>query len=47
MKQGIGLILCICACARSSPPPEYQGMIELHERVLAFEVPGRLKELLR
>jgi HlyD family secretion protein len=35
-----------CACARgTSGGREYQGVLELHERVLSFEVPGRIKEL--
>ena len=34
------------ACARGGEKPrEYQGIVELHERVLSFEVSGRVKEL--
>jgi HlyD family secretion protein len=39
------LLLCACACARTPPAAGYQGVIELHERVLSFEVSGRVKEL--
>jgi HlyD family secretion protein len=42
--KGFLLLFCACACARTAPPPEYQGVIELHERVLSFEVSGRVKE---
>ena len=45
MMRAAGLILCACACTRSAPAPEYQGVVELHERVLSFEVSGRVKEL--
>ncbi len=40
-------LLAICACARGQEPArrEYQGVVELHERTLSFEVPGRVKEL--
>ena len=38
-----------CACARGGTGEgaarEYQGVVELHERVLAFEVAGRVREL--
>ena len=38
-----------CACARggtaSGQARQYQGVVELHERVLAFEVAGRIREL--
>jgi HlyD family secretion protein len=43
--KSIGLLLCACACARTPATPAYQGVIELHERVLSFEVSGRVKEL--
>jgi HlyD family secretion protein len=41
------VLLCCLACARgaSRGPPEYQGVLELHERVLGFEVAGRVREL--
>jgi multidrug resistance efflux pump len=42
----IAAVLCACACARGPERPrEYQGVIELHERVLSFEVTGRVQEL--
>lgn len=38
--------LC-CTCARDAPggAREYQGVVELHQRLLAFEVAGRVREL--
>jgi multidrug resistance efflux pump len=40
------LALLLLACARGeSSKREYQGVVELHERVLSFEVAGRVKEL--
>lgn len=41
------LFLSCLACARgaSRAPREYQGVLELHERVLGFEVGGRVREL--
>jgi multidrug resistance efflux pump len=40
------LALLLLACARGeSAKREYQGVVELHERVLSFEVAGRVKEL--
>ena len=39
------LLLCASACARTPPAAGYQGVIELHERVLSFEVSGRIQEL--
>lgn len=48
MRGLIATALC-CACARGAPDAsgarEYQGVVELHERVLAFEVAGRVREL--
>ena len=42
------LALC-CACARggtgADEARQYQGIVELHQRVLAFEVAGRVREL--
>jgi len=43
MKRA-ALLICACACSRAAPPAENQGVIELHERVLSFEVSGRVKE---
>jgi multidrug resistance efflux pump len=43
--KNLGLLLCAFACARAPKAPEYQGVLELHERVLSFEVSGRVKEL--
>jgi HlyD family secretion protein len=38
------LTLLAAACtARADNPPGYQGVVELEERVLGFEVPGRLR----
>jgi len=40
------LALLLLACARGeSAKREYQGVVELHERLLSFEVAGRVKEL--
>jgi multidrug resistance efflux pump len=40
------LALLLLACPRGeSAKREYQGVVELHERVLSFEVAGRVKEL--
>ena len=39
------LLLGAIACSRAPRPAEYQGIVELHERVLSFEVSGRIKEL--
>jgi len=45
MKRCMILALLL-GCARSNGTGrEYQGVVELHERVLSFEVSGRLKEL--
>jgi multidrug resistance efflux pump len=39
-------LLVAAACTREkSAAAEYQGVVELHERVLSFEVAGRVKEL--
>ncbi|HZR10253.1 MAG TPA: HlyD family efflux transporter periplasmic adaptor subunit [Myxococcales bacterium] len=45
MKTAGLLLLCACACARTPATAGYQGVIELHERVLSFEVSGRIREL--
>ena len=40
------ILASACACAGGKDGgKEYQGVIELHERVLSFEVSGRVKEL--
>lgn len=39
------VILLVAACDRGAEPAGYQGVIELDERVLAFEVPGRVTTL--
>ena len=46
MKR-LGLFLLALSCARggASDKREYQGVVELHERTLAFEVPGRVLSL--
>jgi HlyD family secretion protein len=39
-------VAAACACARgTSAGREYHGVLELHERVLSFEVTGRVREL--
>ena len=46
MKHAILLLAAAAACSRSGgDAAEYQGVIELHERILSFEVTGRVKEL--
>lgn len=45
IKNAAALLLAFAAagCAkRSAPPPGYQGVVELDERVVAAEVPGRV-----
>lgn len=43
IKNGvIALSLVIAACDREEEQAGYQGVVELDERVLAFEVPGRV-----
>jgi HlyD family secretion protein len=37
--------LLVAACNRSRTPREYQGVVELHERVLSFELQGRVQAL--
>jgi HlyD family secretion protein len=45
MKR-VCLLVCALACAREqSSARDSQGVVELHERVLSFEVAGRVKEL--
>jgi HlyD family secretion protein len=38
-------VLAIAACDRGDVPAGYQGVVELDERVLAFEVPGRVTQV--
>lgn len=38
----LGLALLAAACDRGEEPAGYQGVVELDERVLSFEVPGRV-----
>ena len=45
MKRALLLLLAACAAQKPDGPPEYQGVVELHERTLAFEMPGRVLEL--
>ena len=42
IKNALIAILVLAACDREQEPAGYQGVVELDERVLAFEVPGRL-----
>lgn len=36
----------VAACAHAAaPPPGFQGVVELDERVVAFEVPGRVQDV--
>jgi HlyD family secretion protein len=37
--------LVVSACDRGEGPAGYQGVVELEERVLAFEVPGRITQM--
>jgi HlyD family secretion protein len=45
--RAVAAALLACACARGAEKGarEYQGVIELHERVLSFELGGTVKEL--
>ena len=36
------LLVLAAGCTRDEVPPGYQGVVELDERLLAFEVPGRV-----
>lgn len=46
MIKNWGLLILACAaCDREAVPTGYQGVVELDERVLAFEVPGRVATL--
>ena len=43
MKKNVAIALLLAACGqKAGAPPGYQGIVELDERVLAFEVPGRV-----
>lgn len=43
---GLTALLALAGCARDPHPrDELQGVVELHQRVLGFEVPGRLATL--
>jgi HlyD family secretion protein len=41
----VAVLLPVCSCERAQPPEGFQGVVELEERQLAFEVPGRVAEL--
>jgi len=47
VKRACALLAVALACNRGERTGrrEYQGVVELHERVLSFEVPGRVREL--
>lgn len=47
MRSACALLALALACNRGERAGrrEYQGVIELHERMLSFEVPGRVREL--
>lgn len=45
MRRLVLLLAFACARGSSEKPREYQGIVELHERVLSFEVPGRVRAL--
>src|SRR5688500_2468050 len=42
IKNSLFISLALVACDRGDERAGYQGVIELDERVLAFEVPGRV-----
>jgi HlyD family secretion protein len=42
INKGLIAILAVVACDSEPEPAGYQGVVELDERVLAFEVPGRV-----
>lgn len=44
-KVALLVIVAVAACDREEVPPGYQGIVELDERRLAFEVPGRVVAL--
>lgn len=41
----VGLTLALGCTARATTPPGYQGVVEYDERVVSFEVPGRILEV--
>jgi HlyD family secretion protein len=46
VAAGVVAIVAVAGCHRPPPLPEgYQGIIEYDDRVLAFEVPGRVAEV--
>jgi HlyD family secretion protein len=45
MRAAAILLCAACSAGAGRAPTEYQGVVELHERVLAFEVPGRINDL--
>jgi HlyD family secretion protein len=45
MRAAAILFCAACSTGAGRAPTEYQGVVELHERVLAFEVSGRVKDL--
>jgi len=43
---GLAMALALAGCPRAAPtPPGYQGVVEYDERVLSFEVAGRVQEV--
>lgn len=45
IKNAAAMLLVLAACEQRAQPSGYQGVIELDERTLAFEVPGRVTSL--
>jgi multidrug resistance efflux pump len=45
MRAAAILLCAACSTGAGRAATEYQGVVELHERVLAFEVSGRVKDL--
>jgi HlyD family secretion protein len=44
-NAGVVVALVLAGCQRAQPPDGFQGVVELEERQLAFEVPGRVAEV--
>ena len=42
---GVVVACLLAACERAQPPEGFQGVVELEERQLAFELPGRVAEV--